>query len=177
MRTAQEGELCGLPERVVHLAQGEVRLRVNNGGTLLTTDCVDPIVSLHRLCQIGYRVDWSREGGCRIRGPGNRVLQVYTDNGCPEVDRQEGLNLIREIENAQIRNAQALRMLREGSQDVVNLKEALKALPIDSSLAMQWLAKKFPSVPLEILARVPVAASYDSSGIDASGDRGFDPRH
>ena len=73
MRTAQEGELSGLPERVVHRAQGEVRLRVNVGGTLLTTDCVDPIVSLHRLCQIGYRVDWLREGGCRIRGPGNRV--------------------------------------------------------------------------------------------------------
>ena len=100
-----------------------------------------------------------------LEAPVIGCMQVYTDNGCPEVDRQEGLNLIREIENAQIRNAQALRMLREGSQDAVNLKEALKALPMDSSLAMQWLAKKFPSVPLEILARVPVAASYDSSSV------------
>ena len=80
-----------------------------------------------------------------MRGPGNRVLHVYTDNGCPEVDRQEGLNLIQEIENAQLRNAQAIRTLREGSNDKVNLQEALKALPMDPSLAMQWLAKKFPS--------------------------------
>ena len=165
VRTAQEGELSGLPERVVHLAQGEVRLRVNAGGTLLTTNSVDPIVSLHRLCQIGYRIDWSREGGCRIRGPGNRLLQVYTDNGCPEVDRQEGLSLIREIENAQIRKAQALRTLREGSKATVDLKEALKALPMDPSLSMQWLAQKFPSVPLEILARVPVATAYDASRV------------
>ena len=165
MRTAHEGELHGLPERTVHLAQGEVRLRVNSGGTLLTTDQVDPIVSLHRLCQIGYRVDWSREGGCQIRGPGNQALRVYTDNGCPEVDRHEGLNLIKEIENAQIRNAQALRTLRENSKESVDLKEALRALPVDPSLAMQWLAKKFPSVPLEILARIPVPASYDSSRV------------
>ena len=165
MRTAQEDELSGLPERVVHLAQGQVRLRVNAGGTLLTMDQVDPIVSLHRLCQIGYRVDWSREGGCLVKGPGNRVLQVYTDNGCPEVDRQEGLNLIREIENAQIRNAQAIRTLREGAGSDVGLREALKALPMDPSLAMHWLARKFPSLPVEILARIPVAASYDSSRV------------
>ena len=164
-RTARENELPGLPERVVHLAQGQVRLRVNPGGTLLTTDQIDPIVSLHRLCQIGYRVDWSRESGCLVRGPGNRALHVYTDNGCPEVDRQEGLNLIGEIENVQIRNAQAIRTLREGSRSDVDLQEALKALPMDPSLATQWLAKKFPSLPLEILARVPVAASYDSSRV------------
>ena len=53
MRTARPGELEGLPERTVHLAQGEVRLRVNEGGTLLTAAEVDPIVSLHKLCQVG----------------------------------------------------------------------------------------------------------------------------
>ena len=113
MRTAEEGELRGLPERTVQLAQGEVRLRVNQGGTLLTEELVDPIVSLHRLCHIGYRIDWSREQGCRVTCPGRPPLRVYTDNGCPEIDRQAGLDLIREIEGLQIRNAQALKSLRD----------------------------------------------------------------
>ena len=45
------------------------------------------------------------------------------------------------------------------------MKEALKALPVDPSLAMQWLSKKFPSLPIEILARVPVASCYDASKV------------
>ena len=128
MRAARPGELAGLPERTVQLAQGEIRLRVNEGGTLLTLDAVDPIVSLHKLCQLGYRVDWAREGGCQVRCPGRPALRVYVDNGCPEVDRQAGLDLIQEIEVFQIRNAQALKSLRDNSGGEVSLKEALKAL-------------------------------------------------
>ena len=75
MRSARAEELRGLP-------------RVNSEGTLLTSEQVHPIISLHRLCQLGYRVDWTREGGCRVRGPGNKELRVYTDGGCPEVDRE-----------------------------------------------------------------------------------------
>ena len=31
---------------------------------------------------------------------------------------------------------------------------------MDASLARQYLARKFPSLPLEVLARIPVAAEY-----------------
>ena len=165
MRTAKEGEMQGLPERVVQLAQGEVRLRVNPGGTLLTEQQVDPIISLHRLCQIGYRMEWSRESGCKVSSPGRKALRVYTDNGCPEVDQQAGLELIREIEAFQVRNAQALKVLREGSRNEVSLKEALQALPVDPSAALAWLSRKFPSLPQDVLARIPVAASYDASRV------------
>ena len=165
MRTASEGEMRGLPERVVQLAQGEVRLRVNPGGTLLTEQQVDPIISLHRLCQIGYRMDWSRESGCRVTGPGRNVLHVYTDNGCPEVDRQAGLTLIKEIEGFQVRNAQALRTLREGDHKPVSLQEALRALPVDPSVALAWLSRKFPSLPHDVLARIPVVTDYDASRV------------
>ena len=165
MRAASEGEMWGLPERVVQLAQGEIRLRVNPGGTLLTEQQVDPIVSLHRLCQIGYRMDWSRESGCRVTGPGRNALRVYADSGCPEVDQQAGLTLIREIEEFQIRNAQALKALREGDRKEVSLKEALKALPVDSSPALTWLSHKFPSLPQDVLARIPVVANYDTSRV------------
>ena len=165
MREARPGEIVGLPERTVQLAQGEIRLRVNEGGTLLTSSPVDPIVSLHKLCQLGYRVDWTREGGCQVKCPGRPALRVYTDNGCPEVDRQAGLDLIREIEVFQVRNAQALRSLQDHRGGQVDLKEALKALPMDSSVALKWLAQKFPSLPPDILARIPVAASYDPAKV------------
>ena len=165
MRSAREEELSGLPERVVQLAQGEVHLRVNAGGTLLTTEQVDPIVSLNRLCQIGYRVHWSREGGCSVVGPGNHSLRVYVDGGCPEVDREVGLRLIHEIEVAHVQQAQAVRVLREGGDQKVKLRDALRALPVDASLARQYLARKFPSLPLDVLARVPVSADYDSSKV------------
>ena len=165
MRTARRDELQGLPERTVQLAQGEVRLRVNPGGTLLTEEVVDPIISLHRLCQIGYRVDWSREGGCRVRCPGRPALHVYTDKGCPEIDRQAGLDLIREIEAFQVRNAQALRSLKDQDGREVHLEEALKALPVDPSIALRWLAQTFPSLPPDILARIPTAVSYDTSKV------------
>ena len=168
MRTAKPGEILGLPERTVQLAQGEVKLRVNAGGTLLTSADVDPIVSLHKLCQVGYRVDWSRDGGCQVRAPGRNALKVYMDGGCPEVDRQVGLALIQEIEAFQARNASALRALRTWEQNgepQATLQEALKALPLDPSLAMQWLSKKFPSLPSEVLARIPVASNYDASRV------------
>ena len=168
MRTARPGELEGLPERTVHLAQGEVRLRVNEGGTLLTSDNVDPIVSLHKLCQVGYRVDVSRDGGCQVSAPGRAALRVYMDGGCPEVDKHVGLALIQEIEACQVRNASALRALRaweENGEPRATLKQALKALPVDPSLAMQWLAKKFPLLPSEVLTTIPVASSYDASRV------------
>ena len=38
VRAARPGELIGLPERTVQLAQAEITLRVNEGGTLLTSD-------------------------------------------------------------------------------------------------------------------------------------------
>ena len=168
MRTARPGELEGLPERTVHLAPGEVRLRVNEGGALLTSANVDPIVSLHKLCQVGYRGDWSRDGGCRVSAPGRTALRVYMDGGCPEVDRHVGLALIQEIEAFQVRNANALRSLRsweEKGEPQTTLTEALKALPVDPSLAMQWLSAKFPSLPGEILARIPVASCYDATRV------------
>ena len=163
MRSAPEHDLRDLPERIVQLAQGEVRLRVNAGGTLLTSDHVDPIVSLHRLCQIGYRVTWTREGGCCVKGPGNQDVRVYLDGGRPEIDREVGLRLIHEIEVACVRQAQAVRALCEGGAVGVSLRDALRALPVDASLARQYLAQKFPSLPLEVLARVPVTSEYDAS--------------
>ena len=165
MRSASEQELRGLPERVVQLAQGEVRLRVNAGGTLLTHEPVDPIVSLHRLCQIGYRVNWTREGGCRVKGPGNQELRVFTDGGCPEIEREVGLRLIREIEVAYARQVQAVRALQERGAGKVSMREALQALPVDATLSRQYLAQKFPSLPLEVLARIPVVSDYDASRV------------
>ena len=165
MRSAQEAELQGLPEPAVQLAQEEVRLCVNSGGTLLTAEPVDPIISLHRLCQIGYRVSWTREGGCRVRGPGNQDLRVYTDGGCPEIDREVGLRLIQEIEAAHRQQVQAVRALREAGGAKVSLKDALRALPVDASLARRYLADRFPSLPLEVLARVPAAAEHDASKV------------
>ena len=168
MRTALPLEVQGLPQRTVQLAQGQVHLRVNAGGTLLTVEEVDPIVSLHKLCQIGYRVSWSRDGGCRVKAPGRPALRVYVDGGCPEVDRHTGLGLIREIEEFHERKARAVRSLRvseEGVSQEVSLKEALKALPVDPTLAMKWLSQRFPSLPVEVLARVPVAASYEADRV------------
>ena len=45
------------------------------------------------------------------------------------------------------------------------LKDALKALPVDLSVALRWLAQKFPTLPQEVLARIPTAASYDASKV------------
>ena len=46
--------------------------------------------------------------------PGRPALRVYTDNGCPEVDRQAGLDLIQEIEAFEVHTARTLKTLREG---------------------------------------------------------------
>ena len=48
MRTASSQELRGLPQRTVQLAQGQVSLRVNAGGTLLTAEDVDLSISYAR---------------------------------------------------------------------------------------------------------------------------------
>ena len=107
---------------------------------------------------------------------------MYTDNGCPEIDRQAGWNLIRETEEYQTQHA-SLRALRSRSVEpsdqwdlqAVLIGRSYKALPIDSSLATKWLADKFPSAPAEIIARAPVPSTYDASKVPSpSTSAGFE---
>ena len=64
-------------------------------------------MAMSDLMAIGCRVSWSSGEGCRIMHPVRGDLLATVTNGCPEVDEQLGLELIREAEATKLRRHEA----------------------------------------------------------------------
>ena len=74
------------------------------------TPC-DPIVALHELVRIGYRMTFLEVGKIRIWKPGKPDLQVDCSSGCPEVPVATALHLIHEMEKSKILSQEKLSRL------------------------------------------------------------------
>ncbi|OLQ15613.1 Copia protein [Symbiodinium microadriaticum] len=166
MRTAQPGEVEGLPRRKVLLAEGETWFYQLPGGTLLTTRTVAPIVAMSDLMEIGCRVMWNGEVGCQITHPSRGALHVRVVNGCPEINEALGLDLIQEAEEVKERrrNAEiAVNRLVEvwGQAPMLDWelgKKAVKDLRNGVGLSWAWLHRAFPEAPAWLVSAVPTTA-------------------
>ena len=123
----------------VELAAGSATLyRVENHRTLLSLTPVEAIVPLHRIVEMGYRIDWNRKG-CRIFHRHRGVIECSLRSGCPVLPEADGLELLKEMEHDDARKERV-------SREVVS-----------------WWRERFPDIPDEVLGymRGQEDADYD----------------
>ena len=166
-RASSDDEVRGLPRRTVKLAVGETYFYVNEAGTLLTLDSVAPILAMVDLMEIGCRVTWTSSEGCKVWHPRLGWLPVRMADGCPEVDRGLGLELIKEAEGVKRSRAEAEIYVRELRAHVGNMdfweqgRKVVDSLPNGTDEAYKWLARMFPQAPSWLLAAIPVKSGMD----------------
>ena len=98
MRRARPGELDeGCELRNVNLAVGTVKLFVNSGGTLLSTEDIDPLVWVADLVDMGCQLSWCGNE-CLLTHPVRGTIRPSTFNKCPEVPYELALELIGDVE-------------------------------------------------------------------------------
>ena len=173
MRTAGEKEVHGLPTRRVLLAEGEATFYQLPGGTLLTERRTSPIVAMSDLMEIGCRVAWSSGEGCQITHPTKGDLQTQIVNGCPEVNEQLGLELIKEAEAVKLRRREAEVAVNKlvatcGAKPVMDWDLGAKAvvdLRNGVGVSWAWLRRLFPGAPSWLVSAVPVVASMDGTKV------------
>ena len=130
LRTAEPGERHELEPVQVELAAGSTWLYRHRGHrTLLSLEEVEPILPLHRVISLGYKLEWSRKG-CRIHHPERGIINCIMRGGCPTMDREEGLALLKEME---IMDAGGMGL--KGSE-------------------LQWWKDHFPTLPDRVLHRI-----------------------
>ena len=139
----------------IRLAVGEVTARVSPAGTLLLPpgSACDPIVALHELIRIGYRMTFLSVNKMRIWRPGQPDLPLDCSTGCPEITPNEANRLITEIENSRrVNRAQVARLTQ---LPISSFEDALQD-PSGDKLAL-WFKGIVPSVPARLLPTLAVA--------------------
>ena len=131
---------------MVKLAVGETHFFVNDAGTLISTEDVAPILAMVDLMEMGCRVTWTSTEGCSVWHPRRGWLPVTMNDGCPEVGKKLGLELIAEAEKVKRHRAQAELYVRELREHVKDMdfweqgKKVVDSLPNSTDEAYKWLA-------------------------------------
>ena len=173
MRQAKPGELdeeCEL--RTVNLAIGTVKLFVNSGGTLLSEEDIDPLVSVADLVEMGCKLSWSGNE-CVLRHPDRGTIRPSTLNKCPEVSRDFALELIADIEAHRQAQRIMIRALRDEAESLSIRDAAVLQNKLCSSaraglkvgaLMYSWLCHKFEGTPVGLLDNLALRSNCATDG-------------
>ena len=110
---------------------------------------------------------WTSDDGCKVWHPRLGWLPVRMMDGCPELDRGLGLELIKEAEGVKRSRAEAEIYVRELRAHVGDMdfweqgKKVVDSLPNGTDEAYKWLARMFPQAPSWLLAAIPVKSGMD----------------
>ena len=145
----------------VDLASGGTQLHINKHGTLLSEAACQVIIPAGYLVQLGFSIVWGKKG-CTIRRKGRIPLEVTVVKGCPLIDREIGLQLLREYE--QLREpglgVSVKSVGLDGGATVPRsrLRSWLAFQVATGSLSrvnqLVWLRSMFPDVPIGVLNQV-----------------------
>ncbi|OLQ02753.1 hypothetical protein AK812_SmicGene14349 [Symbiodinium microadriaticum] len=173
MRRARPGELDeGCELRNVNLAVGTVKLFVNSGGTLLSTEDIDPLVSVADLVDMGCQLSWCGNE-CLLTHPARGVIRPSTFNKCPEVPYELALELIGDVEAYRRAQRVVIKALREeaaslSSQDFAVLQHQLcQAARGDAKVGVlmsAWLSHKFGDFPACVVDDIALQSDCCSAG-------------
>ena len=98
LRMARAEEIPHMEPTTVELAHGTTTLyRMPGHHTLLSKTAVEPIIPLGWLVQCGYRINWGADQ-CVIQHPDRGPLQCILRSGCPVMPRDQGLQLLDDLE-------------------------------------------------------------------------------
>ena len=135
---------------MVQLAAGSVTMRMHpEVGTLLSQEMVQPIIPVSKMTEVGYKVVWTQDQCC-FEHPKNGTLPTALQQGCPVVSMKIGMNIMREVEEAQRRKAKIRSILACGM--LAEDDEGKKAAALKS---------EYPDVPDRILERALGLQQWD----------------
>lgn len=77
-------------------------------GLLTDEQAVQPILALGLLAEAGLKINWHRDG-CFIRHPFRGEFKVFVKANCPYLEYNTGMELMKEVEEAQRRKMARLR--------------------------------------------------------------------
>lgn len=133
LRGRKPGEkLSQLPEVRVHLACGrETLLRMTTGGTMAAaSENVEPIVPLGRLVRkIGCKVGWNDDGLVLVH-PRRGKLKVYEKEGCPHVEGPVALELIEELDQAEMVKLKEVKIPKTEAMEAKWIEDLVEAHPV-----------------------------------------------
>ena len=137
--------------RVTLAAGGAQDIRMTEGETLVhNSENVEPIVPAGRLVRdLGCRIEWVGEA-CTLEHPVKGNIDLKFEAGCPQMDHDVALDLIRELEESRSRTALRCYRFGETHNDVDWLDRVVADCPI------------FDKVPIRIKDRL---VGHSSEGI------------
>ena len=133
LRKGSRQEIEEAEEVPVDLAHGRVWLRQHPvTGTILVEGHIEPIVPVRGLIELGYKLQWSRNG-CVVVHPRRGKIASWLRDGCPVVAEEDALALIADIEEAERKKVEDLNQEENLDGDI-----------------MMWWQKRFPQVPTRV---------------------------
>ena len=98
----KDDERRKLKDIQVTLACGRKKsLKMSPSGTMISTEIgTEPIVPMGKMIAVlGWRVEWTKDGGLSLSHPLRGALAVKMRGGCPYIDKKVALNLIEELDH------------------------------------------------------------------------------
>ena len=160
LRSLRPGE--PLPSRrvTVALALGKKEMMLTDGGALVTSERVDPLVPIGKASElVGLQVRWHK-GKCTATHPIMGPLEVETVNGCPCIAEGVALRIIEEMEQKGVAHMlQSVRALRgcPSADTEHSVRECLHGAVRSGSqddfvqACWRWLRWYYPDVPESML--------------------------
>ena len=142
----------------MRLAVGDSEgIRQTPSGVLVTCQPVEPIVALHELIQLGYRMTYLKPGHIQVWKGSDKPLELDQSSGCPEVSGALALDLINQVEQAHLRRAQRVASLAKPVS--LSYQEAVASVWDSGDDILKWFRSKVPSIPARLLPDLAVPAT------------------
>ena len=138
-------------DTMVTLANGQTIMKMVAGTrTLITQQKVQPIIPMSAVTELGYQVQWT-SGKCCIGHPSRPALEITMVQGCPTMDFETGMALMKEVE--------------EHFQRRACVRAIIQGLAKGDEGDQKWseLRDLFPHVPLELLEQIPGDRQFDGA--------------
>ena len=137
----------------VSLAVGSRKMAITQHGILLVAEPIQPIVPMHYLTELGYRVYWKRKR-CKVIHPSRQSPEVIVENGSPTVAEEDAYQLLRDYEDLQCKRARIeaeasilAKALGASIQDPQGwLRDTLNRGKLGPEARLAWLRSVFPKV-------------------------------
>ena len=146
----------------VTLACGRKKeLKMSQGGTMISLDtAIEPIVPMGKMISVlGWKVEWTKNGGLVLSHPLRGPLEVRMRGGCPYIDKEMALNFIEELEcegqeDASEEDQEAKKMEENASREANWIEEFVENHPVLKMLPLR-IKKTLKKSPVPQLGVLP----------------------
>ena len=162
----KDDERRKLKDIQVTLACGRKKsLKMSPGGTMISTEVgTEPIVPMGKMIAVlGWKVEWTRDGGLSLSHPLRGALTVRMRGGCPYIDKKVALDLIEELDHEGREEAS-----EDEDQEVKKMEErvSLEAGWIEEFVKNHPVLKMLPERIQKMVIKAPAPKLREVPGVN-----------